>query len=70
MFVVSHNTSDFGDKYVLKLQALDDNGKNIVVSEALMITDNLAAIKDHMPECCYVLKRMPCDDRVIIESWI
>ncbi len=72
MFVITHNTRDFGDKYCLRLHVVERSTKNqtVTVSEEYALASTLEGIRDIVPNDCVYIPRDPNDDPVIVETWI
>ncbi len=71
IFVIYHNTIEFGDKYCLRMQTTQRSaGHAIVPSEQYALADSLEGIRDCIPDDCVFIPRHPEDDIVIVETWI
>ncbi|MCG6387567.1 hypothetical protein K6U51_12585 [Vibrio fluvialis] len=71
LFVVCHNTKDFGDKYVVRIHTIKkDQGGQAEISDEHALADSLDGIRKNMPDSCVCLARMPSDDPVIVETWM
>lgn len=66
-FVVTHNTADYGDKYVVRLHEVS-NGE-LKVSEECAVALSLDGARKNIPDRLVRAPRMPSDDEVIVESW-
>ncbi|EGQ9764586.1 hypothetical protein R7D97_21690 [Vibrio sp. Vb5031] len=67
IFVITHNTADYGDKYVVRLH--ETRGGQIKVSEECAVALSLDGARKNIPDRLIRAARMPSDDEVIVESW-
>lgn len=67
-WVVTHNTKDYGDRYVLRRQA-PGKGVLYVEREPVLVSDHLTEIRAEVPLGLQLLPRSDQDDPVIVESW-
>lgn len=66
-FVVTHNTEDYGDKYVVRLHRVTKEG--VKPSEEHAVAISLDGARKNIPDGLYRAPRMPADAKVIVESW-
>ncbi|QFT40084.1 MULTISPECIES: hypothetical protein [unclassified Vibrio] len=68
MFVVTHNTLDFGDKYVARLLTI--LAGQTMHTPHIVLADTLEGIREYAPSSCTPLPRDPRDSAVIVETWL
>ncbi len=67
-FVITHNTQDYGELYVVRLQKVI-NG-SVVITPEHATTTTLDDARALIPDDLVCFERAPHDDPVIVESWI
>lgn len=71
LFVITHNTKDFGDKFVVRGRSIS-RGIDEPDAEPTAVCDNLEEARDVCkahPSVSTNIGRSVSDDPVIIESW-
>lgn len=68
MWVITHNTKDFGEKFVAR--PCLTSVKGTVSLKQYMLADTLAAIREMLPPGLVCMPRYANDDPVIVEVWL
>lgn len=68
VWVITHNTADYGDKYVVRRQV--PTSYELFVERSCTVCDTLEQARSKIPSGTECMTRDPDDDPVIVESWI
>lgn len=68
MWVITHKTKDFGDKYVARPHAV--GVKTVTPLNKYLLADTLEEIREMLPPGLVCMPRQPEDDPVIVETWL
>ncbi len=67
-WVVTHDTADHGDKYVVRRQVA--KADEVLFERSCEVSDTLEEAREKIPSDKCRLPRHPKDDPVIVESWV
>ncbi len=71
MYVISTNTKDYGDKFVLRRHAACRRAADeVLVERTCKLFDDADAARAALPDGLYNTGRMAEDDPVIVETWL
>jgi hypothetical protein len=68
IWTITHNTKDFGDKWVARPTIVPNEHPNM--EDGYLIADTLEELRDKLPPGLSRLQRDPNDDPVIVEVWL
>ena len=69
LWVITHKTSDYGERYVLRMHLLTRSG-HVIDKNPVAIESTLEDIRKWVLPGMTCVPRDPADDPVIVETWV
>ena len=70
MYTIYFNPKDYPNKYVARKWLIVGGFQNPIPTRESWVENSLNEIREHIPSGMARIERSPCDDPVIVESWI